>query len=330
MNDTTKPQINFNEFDLNSDPGKGLDFKSRLVDNLIAECNTDEQKWFVKNWFMYLNYHQTEDYVVNLEDIWEFIGFASKANSKKTLKNNFILGEDFKIYEDGRMKGKFTTETVMLNVNTFKTLSMLARTDHGKKIRKCRIKLEKIYNKLVQEDHAAHQALLEKKDNDLKLHKHNFLVEYLKYKKCIYFQKVISKDLDLIKIGSSQNIIQRNSDLQRTYGTDGIFLEVFECNALFRDIERNILNDPVIKANKHKGPLDNGRVSNEIIIISNDFSYEQLVTLVKRHISSINNNLENKRMELENQKYNIINKALDLKMSILEITNLLGAHPGSS
>lgn len=46
---------------------------------------------------MYLNYHPTEDYPVNLEDVYKIMGFAHKKNAKRTLENNFTEGEDYKV-----------------------------------------------------------------------------------------------------------------------------------------------------------------------------------------------------------------------------------------
>jgi hypothetical protein len=40
-------------------------------------------------------------------------------------------------------------EDIMLNVDTFKSLCMLAKTDKGKEIRKYYVKLENIHNKII-------------------------------------------------------------------------------------------------------------------------------------------------------------------------------------
>jgi hypothetical protein len=44
-----------------------------------------------------MNYHPTNDYPINLEDVFKMIGFANKENAKRTLKNNFTKDEDYKI-----------------------------------------------------------------------------------------------------------------------------------------------------------------------------------------------------------------------------------------
>ena len=45
---------------------------------------------------MYLNY-TSDDYPINLEDAWKFIGFANKSNCKRTLDNNFTQDEDYTV-----------------------------------------------------------------------------------------------------------------------------------------------------------------------------------------------------------------------------------------
>lgn len=52
----------------------------------------------------------------------------------------------------------------MLNVDTFKNLCMLAKTDKGKQIRKYYVKLENIYNQIIKEEIESKDKLLEEKE----------------------------------------------------------------------------------------------------------------------------------------------------------------------
>ena len=70
----------------------------------------------------------------------------------KQLRSNFVIDEDYKVTVLPREHGKFTDETIMLNVDTFKNLCMIAKTEKGKSIRKYYVKLENIYNKLIGEE----------------------------------------------------------------------------------------------------------------------------------------------------------------------------------
>lgn len=141
--------------------------KNKFIEKLQQHFSEDEQKLYVCHLFLYLNYHPTNDYVVNLENVWKFIGFANKGNGMKTMKNNFVKDEDYKILLRSRDKqvvfrreknpnvkdvGGRPEEIVMLNVDTFKNLCMIAKTEQGKKIRKYYVKLEMVYSELIKEE----------------------------------------------------------------------------------------------------------------------------------------------------------------------------------
>jgi phage anti-repressor protein len=87
----------------------------------------------------------------------------------KTIKSNFIEGEDYKVLLFPMEKQKTTEETrgghnkeeVMLNIDTFKNLCMIAKTSQGKDIRKYYVKLENIYNKIIKMEIEESKKLLE-------------------------------------------------------------------------------------------------------------------------------------------------------------------------
>jgi phage anti-repressor protein len=61
----------------------------------------------------------------------------------------------------------------MLNIDTFKNLCMIAKTDKGKEIRNYYVKLENIYNKIIKEEIENKDELLE---NNCELQRHNILL----------------------------------------------------------------------------------------------------------------------------------------------------------
>lgn len=138
--------VNFNKL-VNTNERIAINFKSKMIDKLNAEFTEQEQQWYVANLYIYMNYHPTNDYPINLEDIFKMIGFANKENAKRTLKNNFTRDEDYKILlvrtdeqvpniKDGKNLGGagMNHETVMLNIDTFKNLCMLAKTKKGSQL----------------------------------------------------------------------------------------------------------------------------------------------------------------------------------------------------
>lgn len=159
----------------NSNTTLSLNLKTKLVEVLNTEFTHEEQRWYIANLYIYMNYHPTNDYPINLETVFHMIGFANKGNAMKTIKNNFTKDEDYKIMLFRMEKQKNITEnrgghnheTVMLNIDTFKNLCMLAKTDKGKEIRKYYVKLENIYNKLILEEIQEKERLLQENKKEL-------------------------------------------------------------------------------------------------------------------------------------------------------------------
>jgi phage anti-repressor protein len=168
MNQIIAPKaINFNELVKNSNTTLSLNIETKMITLLNTEFTEEQQRWYIANLYVYMNYHPTNDYPINLEDVFKMIGFANKGNAKRTLENNFILDEDYKssfLPTEKREIGGSLNEQIMLNVDTFKSLCMLAKTDKGKQIRKYYVKLENIYNQLIKEEIEEKNQQLEEKE----------------------------------------------------------------------------------------------------------------------------------------------------------------------
>ena len=184
MNTLIKQEtVNFHTLVTTNCVNTNLNFQSKLIDELNTTFTENEQKWYVANLYMYLNYHPTTDYPIDLENVWKLIGFSHKKNAKRTLENNFIKDEDYKITMFHKEHGQFTSEkaaapygeakndqenrggsnkeTIMLNVDTFKNLCMITKTEKAKEIRAYYVKLENIFNKLIKEEMEENKKQLE-------------------------------------------------------------------------------------------------------------------------------------------------------------------------
>jgi phage anti-repressor protein len=170
MNKIIAPKsINFNELVKNSNTTLSLNLETKMINILNTKFTEEEQQWYIANLYIYMNYHPTNDYPINLENVFHMIGFANKGNAKRTLENNFTKDEDYKITILPSEKGQIAREDIMLNVDTFKNLCMLAKTDKGKEIRKYYMKLENIYNELMKEEIQEQQNKLQNTQNQLQL-----------------------------------------------------------------------------------------------------------------------------------------------------------------
>lgn len=238
MNQIVKQEINFKSLVQNSTNILSLNIQSTLIDALNKIFTESEQQWYITNLYIYMNYHQTTDFVVNLENIYKMIGFANKANAKRTLKNNFVLNENYKIIfiprdenstiiqkDRGRQE-----ENIMLNIDTFKNLCMISKTDKGKEIRKYYVKLENVYNSIIKDDYE--KQLQQKTIENIK-DKEQILLESYNKKSIIY---LIFISGILWKFGYTNDINVRlnehrrdiNKDIQLIWcieSIDNIFLE---------------------------------------------------------------------------------------------------------
>jgi phage anti-repressor protein len=169
MNRNIVPKaINFNELVKNSNNTLSLNLQSKMICLLNDEFTEKEQQWYIANLYMYMNYHPTNDFPINLEHVFKMIGFANKGNAMKTIKSNFVEDEDYKIIIFRTEKNKSIQETrgrkeetVMLNIDMFKNLCMMVKTEKGKQIRKYYVKLENIYNEIIKEEIDERQKQLE-------------------------------------------------------------------------------------------------------------------------------------------------------------------------
>ena len=236
--------------------------------------------------------------------------------------------------EDNR--GGSNKEKILMTINTFKKFCLKADTKKADDIHNYYIKLEEVLHETMNEEtlELRNQLLLkdskiqendEKNKNDLKIIKHKTLIDKTKGKRCIYISEI--KENKFIKIGMTKEISTRHIQLNKKYG-NSLFLEVFECDN-YKEIEENILADSTIKKHLYKGRV-NGHCCLEILLMTEEFNYEQLLSIVKKYLSETHfftpqQLLEKQKMDLEKQKieYNIINNVLNNKLYINTVKEIL-------
>jgi hypothetical protein len=67
-----------------------IDCKSKMIELLNKEFTNEESRWFIANFYIYMNYHPTNDFPINLETLVKLVGFSHKKNAKRTLENNLL------------------------------------------------------------------------------------------------------------------------------------------------------------------------------------------------------------------------------------------------
>ncbi len=214
--------------------------------------------------------------------MWKFIGFSNKANAKRLLKHNFTEEKDYNTVlvrtdenktllirtdeqknKDNRGgaiikkpvirtdDGTFASETIMLNINTFKKLCLKANTENADKIHDYYIRLEMIYNQLMKEELDEQKTKIEEKNEllqeqqkkiDLLENKpktHGFLARRHGY---VYMITDRAK-LGHYKIGMTYNVDKRLRNLNTSSSEKSlsVYHEIESFKILFKNINIIIL-----------------------------------------------------------------------------------------
>lgn len=73
------------------------DYQSSLLNKIKDKFNDTQQQLFVSSFYCYLNHNSKSEFIIDLDDIWKWIGFSRKDPAKVVLDKNFIKDIDYKI-----------------------------------------------------------------------------------------------------------------------------------------------------------------------------------------------------------------------------------------
>jgi hypothetical protein len=144
-------------------------YQGKLINKLKDNFSTEEQQLFITSFYCYLNY-KSDDFVIDLDDIWKWLGFSTKQKSKDLLKDNFKVDFDYKTVinvEVKNSKGGRPSEKIMMTIKTFKKMCLKANTSKANEIHEYYIKLEETLHEVIDEESNELRLQLEMKDDEL-------------------------------------------------------------------------------------------------------------------------------------------------------------------
>lgn len=302
------------------------EYQSKMLEKVKNSFTEQQQQLFVTSFYCYLNHHPTRDFVIDVDNVWGWLGFNKKFNAQRMLEKQFVVDKDYKCLllpneeqkKDGR--GGHNKNTIMMNINTFKLLCLKAGTKKADQIHEYFIKLEEIMHELVQEESDELKLQLENykinMDMDKELVREKALLEqFPRNTQCIYYGFINNTNSDqetLIKFGHSNDLTPRVETHKRTY-------EHFRLANVFRvenstHIENEMKNHPILKL--HRRTLDiQGTNYNEIF---GNLPPHQLDKIIQEIITQIEYSADNyaklwdktKKMTEQIQKLKQQNKQL--------------------
>lgn len=130
------------------------DYQSKLVEKIKTKFVSKDQQLFVASFCCFLNYSKT-DFVISLDDVWKWLGFARKDPAKVVLIKNFIYKKNYTIDSQKSLGISKTTkpkEEILMTINTFKKLCLKAGTSKADEIHDYYIKLEELLFDTINEE----------------------------------------------------------------------------------------------------------------------------------------------------------------------------------
>ena len=317
---------------------------NKLLEKVKINFTEMEQQLFISSFYTYLNYDKTADFIVDLDDIWQWLGFNKKFNAIRLLEHFFVLNKDYKKLAPplGGARlcsyGGHNIQKFFLNIKTFKSLCLKAQTKKADEIHEYYIKLEELINEVLEEEALEMKNKLLIKDNEL-IAKENLIINANQDKlkaiektlvaqfpvncECIYFGTIDNSNAEgekLIKFGHSNNLSVRLQDHHKTY-ENFILRDAFKVHNK-QEIENAIKTSSKIK--KHLRTIEvDGKNKNEILAYDEtNFTIPCLSRYIKNIISEKSYSIEKFNILVEeNQKYKTMLEQLSDENEKLKVLN---------
>jgi hypothetical protein len=321
-------------------------YQSKLIEKVKNSFTAYEQQIFLASFYCYLKYDKTKDFVIDLDNVWQWLGFNQKVKAKVLLENHFLLNKDYKklLSHEGKQttntKGGHNKEIFMLNVKTFKLFCIKAGTKKADEIHEYFIKLEEILQEILLEESSELKLQLEQLENtknkelEEKLLKQKIierekilLKEYAQSGSLVYIIKVKSYENGqyVVKIGHSTKGIHNRYTEHKSKYEECLLLNCFSVDKS-KDLESFLHNHESIRLNRVNN-LPGHENENELFLVGNNLTYQMILKLIdssiKNYNYSVNELLKENEMlqiKLQSNQNNINN---DLLSELLKTIHLL-------
>ena len=312
-------------------------YQSKLVEKVQQHFNNYEQQMFLASFYCYLKHDNKNDFVIDLDNVWKWLGFQQKYHSKYLLEKQFIINRDYKIFAPEcsgaktGTRGGHNKEIIMLNIDTFKKFCLKAGTKKADEIHDYYIKLETVLQDFLVEESNELKLQLENAKNEILQNEDKNKQEYdakLAKQKCLEREKILMQEYAtsgalfyimkvktfengqyIIKIGESRKGVLGRYNEHKTKYEECLLLDCFAVNKS-RDFETFMKEHDSVRRNRVTD-LPGHETELELFLIGRNLSYPALLDIINNNIKYFNNN-DTHKLELEIQQLKLM---LEMKTS---------------
>ena len=299
------------------------DYHNKLITKIKETFSDSQQQMFVTSFYCYLNCDKKNDFVIDLDNVWKWLGFSQKVRAKELLEKHFKIDIDYQ--KSLSLAGKQTTHTkggqnkeiFMLNIDTFKKFCLKAGTKKADEVHEYYIKLEETLHEIIQEEsnelklqlenykneqNILHNQIITNEKDKLLIREKTILQQFPNNTQCIYYgiiDNVSDKNEKLIKFGNSNFLKNRVIKHKETYNNFWLVNAFKVDNKL--QIENAIKNNHFFSERIRTITLKNKKYV-ELLCIDNA-SFSELDKIIKEIICSIEYSPENYVKILQENKH---------------------------
>jgi len=292
------------------------DYHNKLITKIKDTFNDTQQQMFVASFYCYLNCDKKNDFVIDLDNVWKWLGFSSKHKAKELLNKSFILDKDYKLLltqqgeQTTHIKGGHNKQTILLNIDTFKKFCLKAGTKKADEVHEYYIQLEEALHEIIQEESNELKLQLESyktqiitnEKDKLIIREKTILQQFPNNTQCVYYgiiDNLSDKNEKLIKFGNSNFLKNRVSKHKDTYSNFWLVNAFKVDNKL--QIENAIKECVFFSQRLRTITLKNKKYVE--LLSMHDVTFEQLDKVIKEIICSIEYSPENYVKILQENKH---------------------------
>jgi phage anti-repressor protein/predicted GIY-YIG superfamily endonuclease len=310
---------------------------TKVVEKCRKMFNTEEQHLFLGSFYCYLNQNNS-DFVVELSNIWKWVGFSRIDHAKTLITKEFIENKDYIIlFLNSREKetpviGR-PTENILLTIRCFKKLCLKARTKKADEIHDYYIKLEEIMHEIIEEESEELKNQLLVKDQEIIDTREKTMISAYHLKPLVYLAIV---EENIVKFGYSNDIKTRYNTHKKEIGSQfklEYVIETIHNRELEQMIKSNFKENRVEKEYLSKNQtelltldktLTIDKLYKTVVLFSESFDNGEIIIKLSDENETLKNenNMLKKNIQLENDGIYIYLISTDkVNKYILDITD---------
>jgi hypothetical protein len=156
-------------------------YNNVLIEKIKNKFRDEHQKLFIVSFYCYINYN-SNDFIIDIDNVWDWLGFSKKTNATKFLVANFKENIDYKIYNEkdksvvffdapnGAAKNKqgkndnrggHNNKKIFVTIRAFKKMCLKANTAKSEMLHEYYLNLEEIVQETLKEQSEEFKKQLE-------------------------------------------------------------------------------------------------------------------------------------------------------------------------